>query len=355
MTLAGGVMYQNMQNNKVLIIQTAFLGDVILTTPLIEVVKEEMPDSQIDLLTIPNSRNVIESNPSLRQVIIFDKKGRDRGWRGLHRLGQLLIKNNYSLCLTPHRSWRSAYLTHCTGAPIRIGFDNSAWSSVFTHQIKYKSDCHEIVRNLSLLEPLGIKTVQRLPVIYPTIEDRQTVDSLLKKIVSEESRPNFAIAPGSIWPTKRWPTQYFKTVTERLIAHGFHIFFIGGREDTYLCEKIVVDLKHCTLLTGKLSLRQTFQLLQSCGKGLLTNDSAPLHLGMAAAIPVFAVFGATVPEFGFAPFGKNGYIFENQEISCRPCGIHGGAKCPVRTYACMEHLNPQQIADHIITCTVSGS
>jgi heptosyltransferase-2 len=341
-------------NNNVLIIQTAFLGDVILTTPLITAVKAGMPDSQIDFLTIPNSRNVVESNPALRQVIIFDKKGQDRGWRGLRRLGRLLAENNYTLCLTPHRSWRSAYLTRCSRAPVRIGFNNSAWSNVFLHQIKYKNDAHEITRNLSLLEPLGIQPVRRLPVIYPTLEDQQTVDSLLHNMSVEAPRAYFAMAPGSIWPTKRWPAQYFRTVAEKLTARAFHILFIGGSEDIPLCRRIALDLEHCTVLTGKLTLRQTYLLLQSCCKGLLTNDSAPLHLGLAAAIPVFAVFGATVPEFGFAPFGKNGYIFENQEISCRPCGIHGSAKCPVRTYACMEQINPQQIIDQIINNTVPG-
>jgi lipopolysaccharide heptosyltransferase II len=347
-------MYQKRTNNKILIIQTAFLGDVILTTPLIAAVREGIPDSQIDFLTIPNSRNVVESNPALRRVIIFDKKGRDCGWQGLHRLGRLLVENNYSLCLTPHRSWRSAYLTRCSKAPVRIGFDNSAWSSVFTHQIKYKNDAHEITRNLSLLEPLGLQPIPRLPAVYPTIEDQQVIDSLLGDLAGEKPRAFFAIAPGSIWPTKRWPAQYFKFVAEKLIANAFHVLFIGGNEDTILCGKIALDLKHCTVLTGKLSIRQTFQLLQSHCQGLLTNDSAPLHLALAAAIPVFAVFGATVPEFGFAPFGGNGYIFENREISCRPCGIHGGAKCPVRTYACMEQVNPHQIAEQIINITVSG-
>jgi heptosyltransferase-2 len=340
--------------NKVLIIQTAFLGDVILTTPLITAIRESIPDNQIDFLTIPKSMNVVDTNPALQQVIIFDKKNRDRGWRGLRRLGRLLAENDYTLCLTPHRSWRSAYLTRSTGAPVRIGFSNSAWSSVFTHQIKYKNNSHEITRNLSLLEPLGIQPIQRLPALYPTIEDQQTVDALIKNLAGAAPRAYFALAPGSIWPTKRWPAQYFRTIAEKLIAHAFHIFLIGGSEDTSLCRRIALNLEHCTVLTGKLSLRQTYRLLQSYCKCLLTNDTAPLHLGLAAAIPVFAVFGATVPEFGFAPFGKNGYIFENHEISCRPCGIHGGAKCPVRTFACMEHIDPQQIADQIINITVPG-
>jgi heptosyltransferase-2 len=177
----------------------------------------------------------------------------------------------------------------------------------------------------------------------------------LKDLIPEVSGPYFAIAPGSIWPTKRWPAEYYKAVTKRLAATGFHTLLIGSRDDKAVSEKISANLKQCTVLTGQLSLRQTFYLLQSCCRGILSNDSAPMHLGLAASIPVFGVFGATVPEFGFAPVGENGYIFENRDILCRPCGIHGGAKCPVKTFACMEQINPQQVAEFIINNIISGS
>ena len=340
-------MVEQVNIKSVLIIQTAFIGDVILTTPLITALRAGLPDSSIDFLTIPNSQNVIESNPAVRQVIIFDKKNRDRGWRGLHHMGRILADKKYSVCLTPHRSWRSAYLTRCTEAPIRLGFDTSAWSSAFTRQIEYRYEWHEIRRNLSLLEPLQIPVDFLLPVLYPTIEDQAIVNSFWKGIADGMNRPFFAVAPGSIWPTKRWPAEYFKWLISQLIEQGMHILLLGSREDTDLCKNIISDLHPCTLLTGKFSIRQTFELLKTC-EGLLTNDSAPAHLGLAANIPVFTLFGPTVPEFGFAPLGENGYIFENRHILCRPCGIHGGAKCPLRTFACMQEISARQVADRII-------
>ena len=339
-------MNKPISSTSILIIQTAFLGDVILTTPLVSALQKGIPGCQIDFLTIPNSKNVVESNPNLRDIIIFDKRGKDRSWRGLRRLGKLLAGNGYSICVTPHRSWRSAYLTHRSGADIRIGFDHSAWSGVFTHLINYQNDRHEILRNLSLLGPLNIETERLVPELYPTMEDQKTVKSFMVEFLNEDQQSLFAIAPGSIWSTKRWPVENYSEVIKNLTGEGIRTVLIGGREDMDLCNEIAVRQDQCFSLAGKLSIRQTYQLLRSC-QGLLTNDSAPLHLGMAASIPVFAVFGATIPEFGFAPFGKKAYIFENKKILCRPCGIHGGTKCPVRTFACMESIHPLFVAEKI--------
>jgi heptosyltransferase II len=341
-------MPHELVDQTVLLIQTAFLGDVILTTPLISALQEKLPGCSIDFLTIPNSQEIVETNPAIRRVIVFDKRNRDRGWKGLRRMGRLLAGNNYTVCITPHRSWRSAYLTRCTAAPVRVGFDTSAGSSAFTHVMKYRQDRHEIERNLSLLEPLHIRIEPLRPVIHPGPEDHKTAENHLAGFASASSGPLLAVAPGSIWATKRWPEEHFRSAIRALIGQGFRIALIGSREDAGLCNSIAAGLENCRVLAGELTIRQTYCLLKFC-RGLLTNDSAPLHLGMAADIPVFAIFGATVPGFGFAPFGEKGYIFENSEVSCRPCGIHGGSRCPVKTFACMETIMPQQIVNKIST------
>ena len=160
-----------MQNlNKILIIQTAFLGDVILTTPLIPAIKKIMPSGKIDFLTIPGSVNILENNPGINEIIIFDKKGRDRGLRGLINTGKRLAQTGYDLCVTPHRSLRSAYLSYASKAQTRIGFDSSAFRPAFTTIIKYRPDLHEIQRNLSLLQPLQSKISVLKPEIAPTYQ-----------------------------------------------------------------------------------------------------------------------------------------------------------------------------------------
>ena len=330
--------------NKILIIQTAFIGDVVLTMPLIEQLTVDYSKPVIDFLTIPSSKNLLENHPDISNLIIFDKKEKDKGIRGLIRVGKTLAKNRYDICVTPHRSLRSAYLSYKSGAQIRIGFTNSAYKRAFTYTIEYRKHEHEIKRNLSLINALGFNHQEIIyPKIYPDKNDILTVE----KYISFTKNDLFAIAPGSIWPTKRWPLEYYKQVCEILVQRRKQVILIGGMDDITLCEYLCMNSSSIISLAGQLTLRQTYYLLSLCS-GLLTNDSAPLHLGMAAAIPVYAIFGPTVPEFGFAPLGMNGIIIENKDIKCRPCGIHGHKKCPTKTFDCMETITPEKVIGHII-------
>jgi heptosyltransferase-2 len=331
---------------RILIIQTAFIGDVILTTPLIECLAEAFPDAVIDFLTIPKSKELIVSNPNIRKLIVFDKRNRDRGLKGLYRVSKLLKSQNYDLCITPHRSLRSAYLSWNTKANCRVGFSKSAWKGAFTHIVKYEQNFHEIERNLSLLSAIGLRKQLSVPVLYSADADKQTVERYL----SEEKingKMLFAVAPGSVWPTKRWPQSYYSEFCEIISDKGIRIVLIGGPEDQDLCNIIAKKSDTFINSAGQLNLRETYHLLTKC-IGILTNDSAPLHLGMAANINVFAIFGSTVPEFGFAPFGSKSKIFENRELKCRPCAIHGGKKCPIKTFDCMKSLHPKPLAHQVL-------
>jgi heptosyltransferase-2 len=343
-----------MQNNsKILIIQTAFIGDVILTTPLIKGIYDTLSPKVIDFLTIPRSVNIVESNPYLGKTIVFDKQEKDKGVSGLLKLSRLLAKEEYDICFTPHRSWRSAFITKSTGAKIRIGFDRSVRSSVFTHLVKYKPHVHEIERNLSLLHALHVDYNITRPKIYPTNEDIETILQILKDKGISETSNLFAVAPGSIWSTKKWPLQSYQRFCQLQSNRGRIILLLGSQEDTNLCRKIESLCDNCLSLAGKISIRQTRYLLEYCD-GLLTNDSAPLHIGLAANIPVFAIFGATTPQFGFAPIGDKDIVFENEILACRPCGIHGGSKCPTRTFACMETITPQEVYEGIESNLYNG-
>ena len=380
--------------NKILIIQTAFIGDVILTLPLIELLTEKYSKPVIDFLTIPSSKNLLDNHPDINRLIIFDKKMKDKGFRGLIRVGNLLEKNRYDICLTPHRSLRSAYLSYKSKAKIRTGFSNAAYKNAFTHIIEYQKNIHEIARNLSMLGALGFTHTEiRYPKIYPdnndigvveryinhpvtspvhestfrcdpSIQNRELKETSVFSVNNNKEKDNsnnlfkkktrknpltvnlFAIAPGSIWPTKRWPLDYYEEVCYYLVKKGLTVILIGGTGDVVLCDQIKNDTGNIISLAGKLTLRQTYYLLTRC-KGLLTNDSAPLHLGMAASIPVYAIFGPTVPEFGFAPYGDNGFVIQNQYLNCRPCGIHGGNECPTKTFDCMEKIIPKIVIGQI--------
>jgi heptosyltransferase-2 len=333
-------------NKKILIIQTAFIGDVILTTPLIEALSDEFPGAKIDFLTIPKSKGLLIANPKINELIIFDKREKDRGLKGLFRIGKKLYENHYDFCLTPHRSLRSAFLTWKTKANIRIGFNTSAWKKAFSHIVTYEPANHEIERNLSLLSAIGIKLENSFPVLYQTQEDKKVVDDYLTK-QNFRKKSLIAVAPGSVWPTKRWPEVYFREFCESVSIKGFHVVLIGSQEDHDLCNRIIGESKNIINTAGIFNLRETFYLLKQCS-GILTNDSAPLHLGLAANIHVFSLFGPTVPAFGFAPFGPKAKIFENLDLACRPCAIHGSKKCPIKTFDCMREVSPSQVVQEVI-------
>ena len=335
-----------MNPHSILIIQTAFIGDVILTTPLIEVLANTYPEARIDFLTIPKSKELLESHPKIENLITFDKQGEDKGIMGLMRIGKQLQIQQYDLCITPHRSLRSAILSWMTRAKCRIGFDRTAWRKAFTHIVIYNPDIHETERNLSLLSVLEIWQEETIPVLYATEEDEGVVEALLPEQYVD-NMTLFAVAPGSVWPTKRWPEDYYSKFCELLSNKNVGIVLIGGKEDEALCDNISINLKNSITLAGKLNLRQTYCLLKKCW-GILTNDSAPLHLAMAAEINVFAVFGPTIPAFGFAPFGNKSTVFEDRDLQCRPCAIHGSKKCPIKTFDCMKTLKPDYVASEIL-------
>jgi len=331
-----------MKPSKILIIHTAFIGDIILATPLIDALAKSFGAAQISFLTIPPSVNLIETHPAIHEVIVFDKRGGDKGLSGLLKIAGRLKDASYDLCICPHRSFRSAYLAYRTGAEKRIGFRNTAWRGAFTDLVRYRSEIHEIERNLSLLQPLGIETALKRPSLFPDDEDMTRVEQVIENIDTGQNKGLFALAPGSVWPTKRWPERYYAQFCRKLAENDWQPVLIGSLSDHPLCEAIARTAGYGLNFAGKFTLRQTGYLLTKCS-GLLTNDSAPLHMGMAFDIPVFAIFGPTVPAFGFGPFGPKGFVIERKDVLCRPCTIHGGNKCPVKTFECMELISADEV------------
>jgi len=331
---------KNIRN--ILIIQTAFAGDVILATPLIRAAATEFPNAKIHFLAIPVTANVLENNPYLTRVWQYDKHNTDAGISGFIKIARKLRGEQFDLALIPHRSFRSALLSFFSGAPIRIGFDTSAGSFLLTHKIKYRKDIHEVERNLSLTEAFAIHSNLLVPEIFPDDNDRAVVENALKASGGNFYGALIAVAPGSVWPTKRWPKELYTQLCQMLSSRKNPVVLVGGPDDQGLCEEIAKAAhSSVTSLAGKLTLRQSAELLRRC-RVLITNDSAPLHLASAVSTPTVAIFGPTSPEFGFYPYQTKNRVVE-KTLSCRPCSIHGGKKCPIGTHECMLGISPQEV------------
>lgn len=335
--------------DRILVFQTAFLGDVILTLPMIQVLHKKYPKAMIDIVTTPIASELLENHPAISSVIRYDKRKSQKGIGGVLALAKQLRARHYDLAIVPHRSMRTAIVIGLSGIKERVSFSTSSGSLFYNHIVRYDKSKHEIERNLSLLVSMDIPIErEEFPSLYPSPADIVTIDKFLfeREILNQHSI--IAIAPGSVWNTKRWLHERFSELSLILANEGFEVVIIGGREDSELGRAIIETTGHKNIhdATGKLSLLQSAELIGRC-KSLVTNDSAPLHIGVAMRTPVVAIFGATVPEFGFAPYGKNDIVVETKNLSCRPCAIHGGNECPIGTFVCMKNIDAQMVAKKV--------
>jgi heptosyltransferase-2 len=334
---------------KCLVIQTAFIGDAILTLPVFQVLKRVEPSTSVDALVIPRTAELFRTHPAVTRVITFDKRGEDQGLRGLRNIVGEIRQQRYDAAIIPHRSIRSAMIALLGGIPMRIGFDRSAGWLLLNERVSYDSRLHEIERNLSLLAPLGIPfNGKESPKLYPTSSDAQVIDEFLSSH-GFQSRDRFiGVAPGSVWKTKRWLEESFVETIRRFVRDQHNVVLIGGKEDEELCSRIrdQVGSSQVAVAAGTLSLLQSAELIRRCAV-LLTNDSAPMHLAVAMGTSVIALYGATVPEFGFAPYGNHSVVLETKGLACRPCSIHGGNRCPIETFDCMRRISTDSVVKSV--------
>jgi len=335
----------NTQIFKILIVQTAYPGDVILTTPMAQILKEKLQQVEVSFLVTPTTRELLENNPFVDHIICYDKHGKERWPWSLLKLAKRLKKMNFDLALLPHRSWRSALLTFFSHIPVRVGFDRSPATILYTQQVPYATQRHEVERNLTLLSVLGIGATQGVaPRIFPTDEDKILVDQLFQQYQIQDA---IALAPGSVWPTKRWLSERFAALAKQLRQEGHSIVLIGGVNDQKIGKEIEIECKGQVInLISRLNLRQSAEAIRRC-RVLVSNDSAPAHLGAAMDTPVVAIFGPTVPSFGFSPYGKEKHRIVEKKLLCRPCSNHGSKKCPIRTFECMNEITVDMVYEAV--------
>jgi len=334
---------------KVLVIQTAFLGDVILTLPLIQVLNEKLPDADIDVVLTPTAAPLMEGHPSIRSVIRYDKKGSERGWRALVRHVSRIRATRYDVAVVPHRSLRSALLAYLASIPVRVGFDQGAAPWLMTKRVPYQRSAHEADRNLALVRGLEIEPPPKpRPLLRPSSADEARVESFLR---SSElvGRRLVAVAPGSVWFTKRWPEERYSALVKMIEDAGMSAVMIGGEGDEDVCMNILIrsGASHSASAAGKFGLLASAALIARC-RALVTNDSAPQHIGVAVGTPVVAIFGATAPVYGFAPYGEKDRVLETTGLPCRPCAVHGGPTCPIGTFECMLKISPDRVMEAVV-------
>ena len=324
---------------RILIIHTAFIGDIVLSTPLIKKLKDAYPKAEITYLTTPVGASILRNNPHISHIIEYDKRGEHKGLVGLWAIGKKLRMEAYNIVITPHRYFRSSFLTWLTGAPVRRGYDNAAGKFFYTEKIHYDKNKHEVEKLLSFVKKDEKKRYEIE--LFPGTFEKERVDEIFKNV----DKKIVVIAPGSKWFTKRWPTEYFREVVKRLEKReDTVVVIVGGKEERLLniplAEKSI-DLRGMTTL---LELAEVIKRADI----ILTNDSSPIHIASAfPLVKIFAIFGPTTKELGFFPWSKNSEVLQVEDLECRPCSLHGGDSCPKKHFKCMVDIKPEVVFEKI--------
>jgi lipopolysaccharide heptosyltransferase II len=322
--------------DKILIIQTSFLGDVILATSLIESLHKALPNSEIHMLVRKGNEGLIANNPRLKRVWIWDKKAGKIPT--LKKLGVAIRKEKFDAVINPHRFASSGFLSWVSGAKVRIGFNKNPLSLFYNKSFSHDFDgSHEIERNHSLISEItGLKEPQK-PKLYPTKENVESIAHFADK-------PFVCMAPTSVWFTKQWPEDKWIELTNLIDQHQ-NIYLLGAPDDAVVCERIKANSGHSSIvvLAGKLNLLESAALMSKAQMNYV-NDSGPMHLASATNAPTTAIYCSTIPSFGFGPLSSRSIAVELEEkLDCKPCGIHGHAACPKQHFKCGNLLTAEKV------------
>lgn len=321
--------------NRILLIQTAFIGDVILATPVIEELKRLHPKAEIDVLVRKGNEHLLQSDSGIHAVLVWDKK---KGkYRNLISLLFSIRKRRYDLVVNLQRFAASGFLTWLSRGKMKVGFDKNPFAFSYHHKIRHEigNGQHEVQRNLSLIRHLGASDF-RQPLLHLLPKHEEHVRSY-------KSRPYVCMAPTSVWFTKQLPEEKWIELI-RSLDPDLMIYLLGAPSDQESCERILIAAGHpnSESLCGKLNLLESAALMRDA-KMNYVNDSAPLHLASAMNAPVTAFFCSTIPEFGFGPLSDQSAILQiREDLDCRPCGLHGYKACPKGHFKCGYEIDLQQ-------------
>lgn len=326
---------------KFLIIQTAFPGDVILATALLEKLHVHYPDAPLHFLLRRGNEDLLAGHPFLKKVWLWDKTSGKT--RNLLRLAWQIRREEFTHVINVHRFASSGLLTALSGAKHRIGFKKNPLAFCYTQKLPHiisspdaTYGIHEVERNQSLIAQLTDAQPAQ-PRLYPTAPDRATVAAL-------QGASYVCIAPASVWPTKQFPAERWASLAQKLAA-TYRIYILGGPGDAPLGSDIVTKagLADDINLCGKLSFLQSAAMMKGAAMNY-TNDSAPLHMATAMGARLTAVFCSTVPQFGFGPLEEEARVVEHPgPLYCRPCGLHGRKACPEGHFRCAQDIRDDDL------------
>lgn len=326
-------------SKTILIIQTAFIGDTILASHFARAVKDLYPNSKIHFFLRKGNESVIQGLPTIEKTWVWDKAGGKT--KNLMKLISELREIKFDMVFNLHRHFNSGLVSAMMKSPFKAGFKQNPLSMFYTrkinHQIPDPRGWHEVQRNLELIP--DYKIADNSKIYKPELPIQQKNVDKVSQFVSDNY---FVVAPASVWYTKAWSEHRYRELTSELSKMG-KVYFIGAPSDKDLCDRIREGFPNTENLCGALNLLDSAALMKKARR-VFVNDSAPLHLASCVNAKTTAIFCSTVPAFGYTPLADDSVVVDvGNELSCRPCGLHGYQKCPLGHFKCSEDIQIKKV------------
>lgn len=349
-------MSMKVKNNykNILVFNPAFLGDAVLATPLIKAVRKVLPEAKITLCVRPENADLFIKSNFIDDVIVFDKYFTQKGIAGFLKFLKIVQSYNFDLVLNLHLSIRSTILFSLLKNAYVVGFTSAVMSFLFNARIKRDWSIHEVERNLNLLKPIcddytleEAKQLGGKPETFIDTYIKDKVAAYLNSVVHGKKLVGLFL--GSVWPTKRYPAKYFAEVASALYEKGYAVCLFGGKGDK---DSVDVFLEHYKYpffdFVYKTSLYE-LPAFMACMDLIIVNDTGPMHIAVSAGVTTVTIFGPTAKSLGFVPYDDTSIVVENNNVPCRPCGKHGGKKCPKKHFKCMLELMPENVINAAVS------
>lgn len=315
---------------KVLVVQTAWLGDTVFTSALAAALGRLWPRASLELCVAPRGRDVALAMPAVSQVHVFDKRSADKGFAGLRRMATVLRERRFDLAVLPHRSPRTALLARLAGIPERVGFEGPLASFLYTARVRTTA-AGFLEREADLAAFFGATPSPMLLEARP-----EWLEAAQRRL--GPGGPFAGICLGSEWETKIWPDARMTAFAVMLRDRGLSPVLLGGPKERETARKISAAVD-CIDTTGN-TVGEALAILSRCAVAA-GGDTGLVHAARALGTPTVAIFGPTTPDVHrFSPRERAVSL----RLACSPCSVHGQRRCPLGHHRCLRDLDEALVA-----------
>lgn len=308
---------------KILVIRFSSIGDIVLTSPIVRCIKSQLPDAEVHFLTKASFESLVSSNPFIDKVHLLKDS--------LNDLKESLISENFDFVVDLHKNIRSKKVCSWLDCP-NGSFDKLNWKKFMLTKLKVDKmpNIHIVDRYFQAVQSLNVVNDQKgLDFFYP---DNTIVEDLPEKY--------HCFAIGGSFGTKKYPKELIKQVIDKSPLPV--VIIGGGKEDQEVAEYLGDS---CINLVNKINIQESAYVVSKAEK-VITHDTGMMHIAAALKKDIISIWGNTVPSFGMTPYlpGENSKIFENNDLSCRPCSKLGYDECPKKHFKCMVGIDPKVVS-----------